>query len=187
MLSQPIRRSCSTSTMPSRSGLNRLLAAIPAPAATTTVPLNSWSCAISARAPPTAHPTLRRAATSSTPTRSRRWALPRQKLKRPGEWIVGALRATGVNPADIRPVMQAQNMLGEPLWRPPAPNGFADDDGTWLDGLAQRLDVANQFARMFGGGVDPKTVFEEALAPIASAETRQTIARAESRQQAIAL
>jgi uncharacterized protein (DUF1800 family) len=115
------------------------------------------------------------------------WASPRQKLKHPGEWIVAALRATGVNPADVRPVMQAQNLLGEPLWRPPAPNGFADDDGTWLDGLAQRLDVANQFARMFGGEVDPKAVFEETLAPIASADTRQTIARAESRPQALAL
>src|SRR5262249_7444693 len=114
-------------------------------------------------------------------------ASPRQKLKRPGEWIVAALRATGVNPADIRPLMQAQNMLGEPLWRPPAPNGFADDDGTWLDGLAQRLDVANQFSRMFGGAVDPKAVFEETVAPIASADTRQTIARAESRPQALAL
>jgi uncharacterized protein (DUF1800 family) len=53
--------------------------------------------------------------------------------------------------------------------------------------LAQRLDVANQFARRLGGAVDPKAVFEDTIAPIASADTRQTIARAESRQQALAL
>ena len=47
--------------------------------------------------------------------------------------------------------MQAQNLLGEPLWRPPAPNGFADDNATWLDGLSQRLDLANQFARRIAG------------------------------------
>jgi uncharacterized protein (DUF1800 family) len=115
------------------------------------------------------------------------WVTTRGKLKRPAEWLVGALRATAVSPADVRPLMQAQNLLGEPLWRPPAPNGFADDDSTWLDGLAQRLDVSNQFARLYSGSVDPKTVFEEVLAPIASAETRQTIARAESRPQALAL
>ena len=115
------------------------------------------------------------------------WAAPRGKLKRPGEWIVGALRATGAGVADIRPVMQAQNLLGEPLWRPPAPNGFADDDATWLDGLSQRLDVANQIARRIAGAADPKAVFEDTLAPIASAETRQAIARAESRPQALAL
>jgi uncharacterized protein (DUF1800 family) len=115
------------------------------------------------------------------------WDAPRGKLKRPGEWVVSALRASGVKEPDIRPLMQAQNLLGEPLWRPPAPNGFADDDATWLDGLAQRLDVANQLARRLGDKVDPKTVFEETIAPLASADTRQTIARAESRQQALAL
>ena len=75
------------------------------------------------------------------------WDAPRGKLKRPSEWIVGALRATGVTPPDIRPVMQAQNLLGEPMWRPSAPKGFADDSAAWLDGLAQRLDIANQLAR----------------------------------------
>ena len=97
------------------------------------------------------------------------------------------MRATGTTEPNIQPVMQAQNMLGEPLWRPPAPNGFADDDATWLDGLAQRLDVANQLARRLGDKVDPKAIFEETIAPIASAETRQAITRAESRPQALAL
>ena len=115
------------------------------------------------------------------------WATPRSKLKRPTEWIVAALRATGAGVTDVRPIMQAQNLLGEPLWRPPAPNGFADDDATWLDGLSQRLDVANQVALRIAPGADPNAVFEETLAPIASAETRRTIARAESRSQALAL
>ena len=115
------------------------------------------------------------------------WAAPRGKFKRPTEWIVGALRATGVRPAEVGPLMQAQNLLGEPLWRPPAPNGFADDEATWLDGLSQRLDVANQCARRIAADADPTAVFEETLAPIASAETRRTIMRAESRPQALAL
>src|SRR5262245_23853434 len=115
------------------------------------------------------------------------WATPRSKLRRPTEWIVASLRATGVNPPDIRPVMQVQNLLGEPLWRPPAPNGFADDDATWLDGLSQRLDVANQMATRIAAAADPSAVFEETLAPIASAETKRTVARAESRTQALAL
>jgi uncharacterized protein (DUF1800 family) len=115
------------------------------------------------------------------------WATPRGKLRRPTEWIVASLRATGVNVTDVRPVMQVQNLLGEPLWRPPAPNGFADDDATWLDGLSQRLDVANQMATRIAPAADPNAVFEEVLAPIASAETKRTVARAESRTQALAL
>src|SRR5262245_52732008 len=116
------------------------------------------------------------------------WAPARGKLKRPTGWIVASMRAVGTtNLADVRPTIQAQNLLGEPLWRPPAPNGFGDDDGTWLDGLSQRLDIANQLARRVPGTVDPKDVFEATLAPIASTETRQTITRAESRPQAFAL
>jgi uncharacterized protein (DUF1800 family) len=34
---------------------------------------------------------------------------------------------------------------------------------------------------------DPREIFEETLGPIASAETRQAITRAESRPQALAL
>jgi uncharacterized protein (DUF1800 family) len=115
------------------------------------------------------------------------WQAPRSRIKRPAEWIVGTLRALGVNPPDVRPIIQALNLLGEPLWRPPAPNGFADDNATWLDGLSQRLDLANQFARRNAGAADPMAVFEQALAPIASEETRRTITRAESRPQALAL
>jgi uncharacterized protein (DUF1800 family) len=115
------------------------------------------------------------------------WMEARTRLKRPSEWIIGSLRAIGANIPDYNPVMQAHNLLGEPLWRPPAPNGFADDDATWLDGLSQRIDVANQFARRMSGGSDPLTVFDQTVAPIASGDTRRTIMRAESRPQALAL
>jgi uncharacterized protein (DUF1800 family) len=115
------------------------------------------------------------------------WDTPRAKLKRPGEWIISAMRAAAVQPSDVGPVMQALNLLGEPLWRPSAPKGFADESAPWLDGLSERLDLANQLARRVGGGIDPRETFEETLAPLASTETRQAITRAESRPQALAL
>jgi len=115
------------------------------------------------------------------------WAAAPRKLKRPGEWMIGMLRAANSDPPDVRPIMQAQNLLGEPLWRPPAPNGFADKDEAWIDGMAQRLDIATQAARRFGNQIDPKAVLDQALGPLASADTRQTINRAESRPQALAL
>jgi uncharacterized protein (DUF1800 family) len=115
------------------------------------------------------------------------WTATRSKLKPPGEWIVAALRATGVTPPDIRPVMQAHNMLGAPLWRPAAPKGFSADSADWIDGLSERLDVANELARRVAGLVDPQGVVDIALGPLAVAETRQAIARAESRPQALAL
>jgi uncharacterized protein (DUF1800 family) len=115
------------------------------------------------------------------------WDAPRTKMRRPGEWLVGCLRATGIAPSDVRPMVQAQNLLGEPLWRPPAPNGFSDDSAAWMDGLAQRLDIANQFARRTGDLIDPQAVAEASFGPLLSKDTAQTVARAESRQQGVAL
>ena len=114
------------------------------------------------------------------------WAPEQAKMKRPGEWIVAALRATGER-GDIVRFLQAQALLGEPLWRPPAPKGFSDENAAWLDGLAQRLDMANAFAHREGLALEPKAIMETALGPLASVETRRTIARAESRPQALTL
>ncbi len=114
------------------------------------------------------------------------WMSQRVKLKRPGEWLVAALRATG-QAIDIRRVIGAQALLGEPLWRPPAPKGFADDNAAWLDGLAGRLEIANAFAQRFGPSLDATAVMDTALGPLASIETRQAIAHAESRPQALTL
>ncbi len=115
------------------------------------------------------------------------WAAPRTKLKPPGTWFVAALRAIGITPPDIRPVIQAQNLLGEPLWRPPAPKGFSDDSAAWMDGISERIDVANQLAGRVAALVDPEAAVDTALGPLASVETRQTIARAATRPQALAL
>ena len=115
------------------------------------------------------------------------WDAPRTKMRRPGEWLVGALRSTGIAPSDVRPLVQAQNLLGEPLWRPPAPNGFSDDSAAWMDGLAQRLDISNQFARRTGDLIDPQAVAEASFGPLLSKDTQEALARAESRQQGVAL
>ena len=112
------------------------------------------------------------------------WAPEQAKIKRPGEWIVAALRATGEK-GEIGRIIQAQNLLGEPLWRPPAPKGFSDENAAWLDGLAQRLDIANTFARREGLALEPAAIMDVALGPLASAETRRAITGAESRPQAL--
>jgi uncharacterized protein (DUF1800 family) len=114
------------------------------------------------------------------------WEPEQTKIKRPGEWIMAALRTTG-EPGDTVRILQAQASLGEPLWRPPSPKGFSDDNAAWLDGLGQRLDIANAFAHREGLGIEPQAVMDAALGPLASAETRRAVARAESRPQALTL
>jgi uncharacterized protein (DUF1800 family) len=114
------------------------------------------------------------------------WTPQRTKLKRPSEWVVGVLRLTGAQWVVGR-VMSAQSLLGEPLWRPPEPNGYPDYESTWIDGLAQRLDIANEFAGRLSEITDPLALLDAGLGPLASVDTRNTIARAESRTQALAL
>ena len=114
------------------------------------------------------------------------WDPDQKKIKRPGEWLVAMLRAAG-EPVDVVRMLRAQALLGEPLWRPPAPKGFSDDNAAWIDGMGQRLDIANAFAHREGLAHDPEAIMETALGPLASAETRQAIARAESRPQALTL
>jgi uncharacterized protein (DUF1800 family) len=114
------------------------------------------------------------------------WAPKQAKLKRPSEWAVAMVRATGLR-AESERFARGQALLGEPMWRPPSPKGFADDEGAWIDTMGQRLDIANNFAERIADGVDPNEVVDTALGPIASAETRQAVARAESRQQGLAL
>ena len=115
------------------------------------------------------------------------WTLPRTKLKRPSEWVVSMVRATGIAQVDAARFTAGQGLLGEPLWRPPSPKGYADDEATWIDGMGRRLDIANNFAERVANRIDPQYVMETVLGSTVSREVTQAVARAESRQQALAL
>jgi uncharacterized protein (DUF1800 family) len=114
------------------------------------------------------------------------WSEERVKIKRPSEWNVALLRAARFA-GDIRAIVPGLNRLGEPLWRPPSPRGFPDDNAAWLDGLSHRLDIANNFAQRNGDRLDAAAMLETALGPLASKETRRAVARAETKPQALTL
>jgi uncharacterized protein (DUF1800 family) len=117
------------------------------------------------------------------------WAPERTKLKRPSEWMMAYVRAAGLNGINPRLTVPALTRLGEPLWRPPAPKGFPDEEGAWIDGIAHRLDTANAIAQNPANQerLDPKAMLETALGPLASADTRAAVNRAETKQQAVTL
>jgi uncharacterized protein (DUF1800 family) len=115
------------------------------------------------------------------------WAPPATKLKLPCEWTVGMVRATGITEVDAARFTAGQALLGERLWRPPSPKGYADDEATWIDGMGRRLDIANNFSERVADKVDPQDVIESVLGSCVSAEVKQAVGRAETRQQALAL
>jgi uncharacterized protein (DUF1800 family) len=114
------------------------------------------------------------------------WTPERTKLKRPFDWHIGALRLAGARGIVAR-FMNAQALLGEPMWRPPGPNGFPEHEAAWIDGLGQRADIANSFAGRVADRVDPVALINEGLGPLASADTRDAVARAANRTQALTL
>ena len=115
------------------------------------------------------------------------WTMQRQKLKPPAEWVAGIIRLSGTEAViPIGRIMNAQATLGAPLWRPPAPNGWPDTEAAWIDGIPHRVDIASEFARR-AQGVDPLTLLNSGLGPLASRDTHDTVARAETRAQALAL
>lgn len=115
------------------------------------------------------------------------WRGPPSKLKRPGEWVVGMVRAAGITVVDPVLYTGGQQLLGEPLWRPSSPKGYPDDEASWIDGVGRRLDVANNLAERITGMADPQVIIEDVFASEIAPEVKQAVDRAESRQQALAL
>ena len=117
------------------------------------------------------------------------WQAPQTKMRSPYEFLVATGRLLARIPEDPGLYLGGLNLLGQPLWSPAGPNGFPDSNAAWAapEGMKLRLDVSAQVASRIGDSIDPRQLLQLAAADAASAETRQTVERAESRQQALAL
>jgi uncharacterized protein (DUF1800 family) len=117
------------------------------------------------------------------------WQAPLTKVRSPYEFLVATGRLLAHIPDDPGLYLGSLNLLGQPLWSPAGPNGFPDTNAAWAapEGMKLRLDIAAQVAARAGGALDPRDLLDLVAADAASPETRQTIERAESRQQALAL
>jgi uncharacterized protein (DUF1800 family) len=117
------------------------------------------------------------------------WTPRRTKLKPPAQWTSAVLRLTGSEtkiPTGL--LLGAQAQLGQPLWRPPGPNGFPDTEAAWIDGIPRRLAFASLFAhRLARRNLNREGLLEQALGPLASPQTRSAVARAKSPAEALTL
>jgi uncharacterized protein (DUF1800 family) len=117
------------------------------------------------------------------------WRAPLTKVRSPYEFLVATGRLMSRIPEDPGRYLGGLNLLGQPLWSPAGPNGFADTNAAWAapEGMKLRLDISAQVASRLADNIDPRDLLEFFAADAASPETRRTIERAESRQQALAL
>jgi len=130
-----------------------------------------------------------RAMTSALVDADAAWSAPLTKIRDPNEFLMASGRLLAHMPEDAGPYLGALNALGQPLWTPAGPNGFADTNAAWAapEGLKLRLDISAQIASRIGNNVDPRELLDQVAGDAASSESRKTIERAETRQQALAL
>ena len=117
------------------------------------------------------------------------WKTPLTKIRSPYEFLIATGRLLGRIPEEPGRYLGGLNVLGQPLWSPAGPNGFPDSNAAWAapEGMKLRLDVSAQVASRLADNIDPRDLLELVAADAASPETRYTIERAETRQQALAL
>jgi uncharacterized protein (DUF1800 family) len=114
----------------------------------------------------------------------------RAKVKSPFEFVVSAVRATGTEVADARPLAQSVRQLGMPLYMCQPPTGYADKAEAWVNtgALLNRMNFAVQLVggRMRGlqAGTSPVSAV---LADEVSTATAGTIAKATEPRQVAAL
>jgi uncharacterized protein (DUF1800 family) len=120
---------------------------------------------------------------------SEAWQAPLTKMRSPYEFLLASGRLLARNPEDPGRYLNGLNVLGQPLWSPAGPNGFPDTAAAWAapEGIKLRLDISAQLGSQLADRFDPRDLLELIAADAASVETRRTIERAESRQQALAL
>ena len=115
------------------------------------------------------------------------WSGP-GKFKAPQQFLLSSVRALAARPPPAL-AMRILRSLGELAWTPPSPAGYDTSDATWLapDALMSRLDAAELLAEHAAPDLQPDALVSDVLAGRASPQTREAIARAESKTQAFAL
>ncbi len=74
------------------------------------------------------------------------WETPSTKLRTPSEFLLASFRALNWMPERPQQIIGAMNLMGQPLWNPPGPNGHPDDEASIAapKAIKTRMDIALQ-------------------------------------------
>lgn len=126
------------------------------------------------------------------------WANFPGKVKTPIELVLSTIRALDLPteafpsaryPAGHPTYVTGPSQMGQVPFRPPGPDGWPDRAEDWItpQGLAARIAWARNCVRSFGNGRDPRRFAADALADLASDETRFAVSAAETVQDGLLL
>lgn len=116
------------------------------------------------------------------------WSAPQKKIVPPLDLVVSIARGLEIK---IPPgeVMRLAAVLGQTIWMPPSPKGFADTDDAWTgpSAVRERLRIAEKASREVAKAIDPREAAADLLGGVLTAASREAIARAETREQGLEL
>ncbi|MEN2709298.1 DUF1800 domain-containing protein [Sphingomonas sp. NPDC092331] len=117
------------------------------------------------------------------------WAPQPAKFKSPWEWSISALRALGTQQVQGNAVNGLLGQLGQPTWKPGSPAGWDDVAGAWAgpDAVMRRVEAAERMAQRARDTIDARQRAAQLFPGTLSTGTAQSIARAESPGQGLAL
>jgi uncharacterized protein (DUF1800 family) len=116
------------------------------------------------------------------------WADPLAKVKSPEELVTSALRLTNFD-GDAEKLVGALAMLGQTPFGAPSPAGWPDDAAGWIgpEASLQRIEWSMALAQRLPRDLQPLTLADATIAPVAARDTMQAIERAPDAREAIAL
>jgi uncharacterized protein (DUF1800 family) len=90
----------------------------------------------------------------------------RTKFKTPYQYVLSAVRATGIVTTNVRPLMAQLAQLGQPLYGCQTPDGWHDTESDWLNpnAITQRVN----FATVLASGKLPLQRIDDPDAPAAN-------------------
>ncbi|ATY34500.1 DUF1800 domain-containing protein [Sphingomonas psychrotolerans] len=117
------------------------------------------------------------------------WAPQPVKFKSPWEWTISALRGLGSQQLPPMAMNGLMTQLGQPVWKPGSPAGWDDMAASWAgpDAVMRRVEAAERLAQRTRDTVDARQRAAELMPEALSESSAQSIARAESPAQGVAL
>ncbi|MEZ5695348.1 MAG: DUF1800 domain-containing protein [Sphingomonadaceae bacterium] len=116
------------------------------------------------------------------------WTIDPVKFRQPWEWVIASLRAMDAGPPDPRMLNGLMVNLGQPVWQPVSPAGYADEASHWAapDALIRRVESGQRLARQ-ARAQDIPALAQQLFPHSLGDHTQIALARAESPRQAMAL
>ena len=117
------------------------------------------------------------------------WREPLAKFKTPQDFVISTFRAVGAPPDSMQRITGSLEQLGQRPFTPGSPAGWPDTAAHWDSGdaLLKRIEWADTVGRTVGERLEPVALGEAVLGATLGEHSTMSIARAESRSQALAL